>query len=373
MIQVWTINILVMRITWAGQRKAKIEQKHHRTTSPMHIKIKAAKHPKDEHDFTTPTIKVENPIFGRKYFNTPTIKVYDPMITWYRWGQSTFSSCDHVGGQRKAKMDKSTIGQKPQRIKIKADKKPKRENISILQQSRCTISSLVMWSHDTGVDNQHSRHADHVGGQRKAKMDKSTIGQKPQRIKIKADKTPKRENILILQQSRCTISSLVMWSHDTGVDNQHSRHAVTWVDREKPKMDKSTIGQKPQRIKIKADKTPKRENILILQQSRCTISSLVIWSHDTGVDNQHSRHAITWADREKKKWTKAHIGQKQPKDKNQSGQKPQKRKCFNTPNNQGVRSHLWSCDHMIQVWTIIILVMWIMWADREKPKWTKAP
>ena len=100
----------------------------------------------------------------RKYFNTITIKVYDQIfsehvITWYRCGQSTFSSCDHVGGQRKAKMDKSTIGQKEQRIKIKADKTTKRENILILQQSRCTIPFLFMWSHDTGVDNQHSRHA----------------------------------------------------------------------------------------------------------------------------------------------------------------------------------------------------------------------
>ena len=187
--------------------------KHHRTKAP-----------KDK------TQSGQNPQ-KRKYFNPPKIKVYDPMITWYTCGQSTFSSCDHVSGQRKAKMDKSRIGQKIQRIKIKADI------------------------------------------------------------------TPKGENILILQQSRCTIP----WSHATGVDNQHSRHAITWADREKPKWIKSTIGQKPQRIKLKADKTPKRENILILQQSRCTIS----WSHDTGEDSQHSRHAITWADRKKPKWTKA--------------------------------------------------------------------
>ena len=36
------------------------------------------------------------------------------------------------------------------------------------------------------------------------------------------------------------------------------RHAVMWADREKPKMNKSTIGQQHQGIKIKADKTPKR-------------------------------------------------------------------------------------------------------------------
>ena len=75
--------------------------------------------------------------------------------------------------------------------------------------------------------------------QRKAKMDKSTIGQKIQRIKIKADKTPKRENILKLQQLRCTIPFLFVWSHDAGVDNQHSRHAITWVDKEKPKWTKA--------------------------------------------------------------------------------------------------------------------------------------
>ena len=142
-----------------------------------------------------------------------------------------------------------------------------------------------------------SSSCDHVSGQRKAKMDKSRIGQKIQRIKIKADKTPKRENILILQQSRCTIP----WLHHTGVDNQHSRHAITWADGGKPKWTKAPYDKSPKRIKIKADKTPKRENILILQQSRCTI----LWSHDKGVDNQHFHHAITWADREKPKWTKA--------------------------------------------------------------------
>ena len=34
-----------------------------------------------------------------------------------------------------------------------------------------------------------------MGEEKKTKMDKNTIGQKPQVIKIKADKTPKRENI----------------------------------------------------------------------------------------------------------------------------------------------------------------------------------
>ena len=65
----------------------------------------------------------------RKDFNTPTTKVYNPMITWYMCSQLTYSSYDHMGGQRKAKIDKSTIGQKPQRIRIKADKTPKNEKI----------------------------------------------------------------------------------------------------------------------------------------------------------------------------------------------------------------------------------------------------
>ena len=144
MIQVWKINILVM---WSHERteKSRNGQKHHRTKAP-----------KDK------TQSGQNPQ-KRKYFNTPTIKVYNPIsvhvITWYRCGQSRFSSCNQFYGQRKDKTDKSTLGQKPQRIKIKEDKTPKRGNILILQQSRCTIPFLFMWSHDTGVYNQHSHHA----------------------------------------------------------------------------------------------------------------------------------------------------------------------------------------------------------------------
>ena len=212
MIQVWSINILFMR-SHGRTKKSQNGQKHHRTKAP-----------KDKNESGQNKEK-------RKYFNTPTIKVYDPMITWYRCGQSTFSSCDHLGGQRKAKMDKSTIGQKYQRIKIKADKTPKRENILILQQSRCTNPFLFMWSLDTGVDNQHSLHVI-TFVDREKNNGQSTIGQKPERIKIKGEKSPKRENILILQQSRCTIPFLFMWSHDTGVENQHSLHVIMWEDKE---------------------------------------------------------------------------------------------------------------------------------------------
>ena len=168
MIQVWTINILVMPSRGCTE-KSKNGQKHHKTKAP-----------KDQHQG----------------------------------------------------------GQKPQ----------KWENILRLQQSRCTIP----WSPDTGVDNQHSRHAI-TWSHRESK-----IGQKHHRTKAPKDQhqggqnPQKWENILRLQQSRCTIT----WSHDTGVDNQHSHHAITWPHREK-KMDKSTTKEKPQRIRIKADKTPK--------------------------------------------------------------------------------------------------------------------
>ena len=87
MIHLWTINILIMRSRMQTE-KSQNGQKHHRTIAP-----------KDKNQ------SGQNPQ-KRKYFNTPTIKVYNHMITWYRCGQSKFSSCDHVGGQRKAKMDK---------------------------------------------------------------------------------------------------------------------------------------------------------------------------------------------------------------------------------------------------------------------------
>ena len=146
MIQVWTINILIMR-SCLQTEKCQNGQKHDRTKSPKD-KNQSGQNPKK-----------------RKYFKTPTVKVYNPIsvhvhvIIWHRYGQSTFSLCDFVGGQWNAKMDKSTIGQKTQRIKIKVDNTPKRENILILQQSKCTIPFLFMSSLDSGVDNQCSRNA----------------------------------------------------------------------------------------------------------------------------------------------------------------------------------------------------------------------
>ena len=116
------------------------------------------------------------------------------------------------------------------------------------------------------------------------------------------------------------------WSHDTGVDNQHSHYAITWGT------EKSKNGQKHHRTKEPKDQNKsgqnpqKSENILILQQSRCTIK----WSHDTGVDNQHSCHAITWADREKEKWTKAPQDERTKRSESKQKKTPKIRKYFNT-------------------------------------------
>ena len=136
------------------------------------------------------------------------------------------------------------------------------------------------------------------GGQRKSKMDKSAIGRKPQRIRIKADKTPQNEKIFY-------------YSKNQGLQSNDHMIKVWTINilimRSRGRTEKSKNGQKHHRTKAPKDQNQsgqnpqKWENILILQQSRCTVK----WSLDTGVDNQHSCHAIMWADREKQKWTKA--------------------------------------------------------------------
>ena len=173
MIQVWTINILVMpsrgctekskngqkhhitkaskdqnqagqnhqkwenilrlqqsrwTIKWSHDTGVDNQHSHHAVTWPHREKQKWTKAPQDESLKGSESRRRKQPKI-RKYSKTPTIKVYDHMITWYRSGQSTFSSYHHVAAQRKAKMDKSTTGQKPQRIRIKADKTPKNEKI----------------------------------------------------------------------------------------------------------------------------------------------------------------------------------------------------------------------------------------------------
>ena len=173
MIQVWTINILVMpsrgrtgkskngqkhyktkapkdqhqggqnpqkwenilrlqqsrcTIPWSHDTVVDNQHSHHAITWPHREKQKWTKAVQDKSPKGWVSRQTKPPKM-RKYFKTPTSKVYDPMIMWYRCGQSTFSSCHHVAAQRKAKMDKSTIGRKPQRIRIKADKTPKNKKI----------------------------------------------------------------------------------------------------------------------------------------------------------------------------------------------------------------------------------------------------
>ena len=141
----------------------------------------------------------------------------------------------------------------------------------------------------------------------RGRTEKSQNGQKQHRTKGLKDKNqngqnPKRWNILIWQQSRCTIP------HDTGTWYMIQVRTINvLVVRSRGRTEKSQNGQKQHITKGPKDKNqsgqkpPKRGNVLIQQQSRCTIP----WSHDTGVDNQRSRHVITWVDREKPKWTKA--------------------------------------------------------------------
>ena len=160
----------------------------------------------------------------------------------------------------------------------------------------------------------------------RGRREKSKNGQKHHRTKAPKDQhqggqnPQKWENILRLKQSRCTIP----WSHDTGVDNQHSRHAITWPDREKQKWTKASQDESPKGSASRRTKPPKWENIFRLQQSRCTIP----WSHDTGVDNQHSRHAITWPDRQKQKWTKASQYESPKGSESKRTKNPKKRKYF---------------------------------------------
>ena len=148
-----------------------------------------------------------------------------------------------------------------------------------------------------------------------------------------------------------------MWSHDTGVDNQHSRHAVTWFGQRKAKMeqkhhrttalkDQNQGGQNPQKMQIfyYSNHQGARSHFWscdhMIQLWKITI--LVMRSRGRILKSQNAqKHNRTTA----------------PKDKNQGGQNPQKIQIFYYSNHQGARSHFWSCDHMIKVWTINILFM----------------
>ena len=93
--------------------------------------------------------------------------------------------------------------------------------------------------------------------------EKTKKGQKHHKTKAPKDQNqgvqnPKKwENILRLQQLRWKIP----WSHDTGVDNQHSCRAMTFLHREKKKWTKASQDKSPKGIRIKLDKTPKNEKI----------------------------------------------------------------------------------------------------------------
>ena len=123
--------------------------------------------------------------------------------------------------------------------------------------------------------------------------------------------------------------------------------------------EKSKNGQKHHRTKAPKDQNQggqnpqKWENILRLQQSRCTIP----WSHDTGVDNQHSRHAITWPDREKQKWTKAPQDESPKGSASRRTKPPKMRKYFKTPTikvyDPKLLDHYMNCDYMLTT-----LIVW---------------
>ena len=177
------------------------------------------------------------------------------MITWYRCIQSTFSSCHHVAAQRKVKMDKSTTGQKPQRIRIKVDKTPQKwENILRLQQSRWTIP----WSHDTGVDNQHSCRAITFLHREKKKWTKASQDKSPKGTGSRRTKPPKMRKYFKTPTIK-VYDPMITWYRCGQLTFLSCHHVAA---QRKSKVDKITTGWKPRRIKIKADKTSKNEKIL---------------------------------------------------------------------------------------------------------------
>ena len=240
-------------ILWSHDTGVDNQHSRHAITWPHRKKQKWTKAPQDESPKGSASRRTKTPKM-RKYFNAPTINVYDPMITWYRCGQSTFSSCHHVVAQRKAKLDKSTTGRKPQRISIKAVKTSQKwENILRLQQSRCTIT----WSHDTGVDNQHSHHAITWPHREKQKWTKAPQKKSPKGSESRRTKPPKMRKHFNTPTIK-VYGPMITW-YRCGQSTFSSCHHV--AAQRKAKMDKSTIGRKPQRITIKADKTPKNEKM----------------------------------------------------------------------------------------------------------------
>ena len=162
-------------ITWYRCGQSTFSSCHHMATqrkAKMDKSTTGQKAPKDQNQGG------QNPQKWEKYFKTATIKVYDNMITWYRCGQSTFSSCHHMAAQRKAKMDKSTTGQKPQGSESRRIKPPKMRKYFKTPTIK-VYDPMITW-YRCGQSTFSSCH--HVATQRKAKIDKSTTGQKPQSI-----------------------------------------------------------------------------------------------------------------------------------------------------------------------------------------------
>ena len=254
------------------------------------------------------------------------------MITWYRGGQSTFSSCDHVGGQRKAKMDKRPIEQNLQRIKLKADKTPKKRKYFNTKTIK-VYDTIFIWYR--GGQSTFSS-CDHVSGQRKAKMDKSAIGQKQQRIKLKADKSPKKRkyfNTLTIK----VYDYMITWYRGGQSTFSSCDHVC---GQRKAKMDKSAIGQKHRRIKLKAEKKNKKRKYFNTPTIKVH-DQMITWYR--GGQSTFSSCDHVFRTEKRKNGQKRHRT-KEPKDKTQSGQNSPKEKIFWYSNNQGVRSH----DHMIQ-------------------------
>ena len=190
--------------------------------------------------------------------------------------------------QSRGRTEKSKNGQKRHMTKApkcqnQSGQNPQKwENILILQQSRCTIP----WSHDTGVENQHSRHAIMWVYREKQKWTKAPQDENPKGSESKRTKPRKMRKYFNTPTIKAHDPMITWYRWRTEKSKSGQKHHIT-----KAKKDENQSGQNPQ----------KWENILILKQSRCTNP----WSHDTGVENQHSRHAITLVYREKQKWTKA--------------------------------------------------------------------
>ena len=281
-------------IPWSHDTGVDNQHSCHAITWPHREKQKWTKAPPDKSPKGSES-RETNPPKMRKYFKTPTIKVYDPMITWYICGQSTFSSCYHVAAQKKAKMDKSTTGRKPQKIRIKADKSPKNEKIFYDSNNQGVQSHnhmIQVWTINILVMPSRGRTEKSKNGQKhhrtKAPKDQNKGGQNPPKMR-KYFMTPTNKVydpiITWYRSGQSTLSSCNHVAAQRKSKNGQKHH------RTKAPKDQNQGGQNPQ----------KWENILWLQQSRCTIP----WSHETGVDNQHSRQAIMWPHRVKHKWTKA--------------------------------------------------------------------